>query len=231
MGRTAQTADEAPPKIRGEVVIKPLAGVDKNPWNPNVMSEEMKASLRHGLKHDGWLVAQSLLVWGTDENGNVQNTIIDGEHRWTEAKGLGMSDGPMVFLNGITEAAAKALTIKMNQKRGAFDDDKLAQVVVDLADALGDIDLGIELGLEEDYLAGLTQPSEPGPPENKGGFSGKTHARKPVIKYTLVFDDESQQNRYFEFLRMLKRDVPGESVASRMDKWLADNMKAPDAAE
>jgi hypothetical protein len=225
MGRKTQSQTDAPPKVRGEVVIRSLGDVKKNPWNPNVMTDTMKASLRHGLKTDGWLISQSLLIWGRDDNGDQQDMIIDGEHRWVEAQALGMKEGPMVFLDGLTKAKAKALTIKMNQKRGEFDADKLADVVVDLADALGDIDLGIELGLEEDYIAGLTQPVASEPARKKpGGFSGKVHARKAVIKYVLVFENEAQQERYFEFLQMLKRDVPGKSVAERQDKWLADNM-------
>jgi hypothetical protein len=157
-------------EVVGKVEIRPLAAVTNNSWNPNRMTAEMRESLRYGLRSDGWLASQALLIWGSDENGEAKNLIIDGEHRWSVAIELGFIDGPMVFLHGIEEARAKALTVKMNQKRGSFDELELGALLrdieLDLAE-LGVDDLGLDLGLtDEKLMRYLAEPAaeEEAPP-------------------------------------------------------------------
>jgi hypothetical protein len=146
--------------IRGEVVLRALSTVKPNGWNPNVMTDEMKASLVHGLQEDGWLASQALLVWGSDENGEPKNLIIDGEHRYHAAQETGMQHGPMVVLDGITEAEAKALTVKMNQKRGDWNMDSLAGLLKDIASSSEDGLSGVSLGFGEEELMKLLAPTE-----------------------------------------------------------------------
>jgi ParB-like chromosome segregation protein Spo0J len=140
-----EPAVEKKARVVGEVVMRPLKNVKKNPWNPNVMTPAQAESLKHGLLEDGWLASQALLVWGTDETGAKRDMVIDGEHRHTAATELGLKSGPMVFLNGLTEAEAKKLTVKMNQKRGQWDPTKLEDLLRGLdqgGEALSAIDLG-----------------------------------------------------------------------------------------
>jgi hypothetical protein len=43
----------------------------------------------------------------------------------------------------------------------------------------------------------------------------------PVIQYALIFDDEAQQTRFFEFLRLLKNTWPDlPTMAARLDRWV-----------
>lgn len=143
------------PRLRGEVKILPLATVKPNTWNPNTMTPEMKASLRHGLSEDGWLASQALLIWGSDEMGEPMNIIIDGEHRFVEAVGLGMVDGPMVVLDLLSEAEAKALTIKMNQKRGDWNVDGLAGLLKELSMGSDAGITGLDFGFTDESLMKL----------------------------------------------------------------------------
>jgi hypothetical protein len=143
------------PKVRGEVKILPLASVKANTWNPNVMTPEMKASLKHGLVEDGWIASQALLIWGTDEQGAEQNIIIDGEHRYVAAVELGLKKGPMVKLDLLTEAEAKALTVKLNQKRGDWNPDKLGELLKELAQTSETPLTGIDLGFSDEGLMKL----------------------------------------------------------------------------
>jgi hypothetical protein len=144
--------------VVGRVEVRPLASVDRNLWNPNRMGEAMRASIRYGLEHDGWLASHSLLVWGTDEREEERGLIIDGEHRWEIARELGFTEGPMVLLYDLPEAKAKALTIKLNRRRGSFDEAKLGDLIrgveLDLED-LGVEDLGLDLGFDDDELMKL----------------------------------------------------------------------------
>ncbi len=164
-------------KLRGEVVIRPLDSVKPNAYNPNRMTEQMMASMKHGFMQDGWLVSQALLIWGKDDKGKQRDVIIDGEHRWTTAKDLGMLEGPMVFLDGVTEPQAKALTIKMNQKRGVFVDSLLADVIKDISEELGSDDLGLDLGFDDEFIMNL-MAGEPTDLDGEGGSDHKAETAR-----------------------------------------------------
>lgn len=119
------------------------------------------ASIRHGFREDGWLVSQALLVWATDEIATPRNVIIDGEHRWIAARDVGLREGPMVLLHGLTEREAKALTIKLDQKRGRFGEDALARLVAELAQ--DGTDLAVDLGFKSDEIDALIAAAADGP--------------------------------------------------------------------
>jgi hypothetical protein len=151
-------ATETPkaPRVVGKAAMTLLSKVEPNTWNPNRMTPFIRASLKHGLEEDGWLASQALLIWGTDQEGATKNVVIDGEHRLLVARELGFKDGPMVFLHKLTEAQAKALTVKMNQKRGAWDETALAELVRDIQFAEGDgSNLALDLGFQDDVLMAL----------------------------------------------------------------------------
>ncbi len=203
-------------QVRGEVVMRKLNSVTNNPWNPNTMSDEMKASLLHGLRKDGWLASQSLLIWGTDDKGKQQNLIIDGEHRWKAAVEDGLKRGPMVFLDGISSSEAKALTIKMNQKRGEWDVDLLAGVVKELE--LEGEDLVLELGLGEDFVTQLLgeQSSEEPTAPTEPATSGKEAMRSASenVKLTHLSFDADEHAEFMRGIKKLARRWGTENVAA-----------------
>lgn len=152
---------ENKPGLRGKTVIRPLDLVQPNDWNPNEVPEETMESIRRDFKTEGWLVSMALTVWGKDEKGVVQNRIIDGEHRWKAARDVGLVEGPMVFLDGLTRAQAAAITVKLDAKRGEFNIEKLAKVVAEIAAADETTDvvaegersmLSLELGIGDDEI-------------------------------------------------------------------------------
>lgn len=120
--------DKRPGFVRGQVKLCELQEVKPNPWNPNEMPQYVLESIKLGFQTDGWLVSQALLIWGRDDKGKDRNVIIDGEHRWKAATELGMEEGPMVFIDGLSETDAMGLTVKLNQKRGDWNDMKLGVV-------------------------------------------------------------------------------------------------------
>lgn len=156
-------------RITGKVVLTPLDRVQPNSWNPNVMTEFQLESTREGMLREGWLAAYALLVWGTDETGARRDIIIDGEHRWRIARELGLAKGPMVFLDGLTEARAIELTIAMDNKRGRFDDVKLRDAIYLIGEDDGG--LAFRLGFEDDAFKALLEPANILPP---GDFSEVT---------------------------------------------------------
>jgi len=180
------------PGVVGEVEMRRLDSVKPNPWNPNRMTDFEKESLKTGLTSDGWLKSQALLIWGTDDDGEVKDQIIDGEHRWTAASELGFGLGPMVVLKGVSEAQAKALTVKMNAKRGKFQEDLLGQLLKDIQFDLNVGDLPLDVGIppEEmmrfmamapetlENIPGFDSPSDPSnaAPENGDPSHDAIHA-------------------------------------------------------
>ncbi len=139
-------------RVTGEVVMRDLASVAPNDWNPNEVPEHMMLSIERGFREEGWLKSHALLVWGTDEKGKAQNLIIDGEHRWQVGSRLGMAQGPMVFLEGVTRTKAMALTVKLDKRRGAFLAEPLAAVLAELRRDLETDDLAEELGFTGEEL-------------------------------------------------------------------------------
>jgi hypothetical protein len=179
------------------------------------MSPEMMTSLKHGLMSDGWLASQALLIWATDETSAERLVIIDGEHRWRAATELGFKEGPAVFLFGMTEQACKALTIKMNQKRGAWDDKLLAGLLSELAQDTEKGALALDLGLDakrlDSLLASLPPVDTSGLPTLDGAASVGSQGSGPTspqdsaprmgaVKYSVVIDcdDDAQQGALFE---------------------------------
>lgn len=152
-------------RITGKVVVAPLPSVQPNTWNPNRMTEYQIESTRAGLLADGWLAAYALLVWGTDEKGIARNIIIDGEHRWRIARDLGFTEGPMVFLEGVTAKRAKEMTIEFDAKRGQFDTIALRDLLAEIGVEDG---LAFRLGFDDETFAALMNPTPVLPP---GDFS------------------------------------------------------------
>lgn len=209
MARAEQPVLQSPNRIVGNVVHQSLSKVKPNDWNPNKMTPFLRKSLKQGLLDDGWLSSQALLVWGTDEKGRKQNTIIDGEHRWTVAKELGFTQGPMVFLAKLTKAQAKGLTVKMNQKRGAFDEAMLGTLLRDIQFEFPE-SFGLSLGIEDEKLMKLLAEPPldgsslddgsrgPAPGEVESGMASH-------VRMVQLFFDASQHE---EYLRLVKEIAP-----------------------
>lgn len=187
--KAATSKAAAPPRIRGEVIVRELNTVKPNDWNPNELTAFERASLKHGLQTDGWLKSQSMLVWGSDEKGKPKNIIIDGEHRWLVAIEAGFKKGPMVVLEKITAKEAKELTIKLDAKRGKFNEDKLSLAVRDLVDANTDFDrLGLDLGLAPDRLQDLLVDDTPDTGKGEDPLDNDVIPPAPAIAVTKIGD-------------------------------------------
>jgi hypothetical protein len=140
-------------KVRGKPVMRDLSTVKPCPWpNPNFMTPFQFQALKDGMLEDGWLASEALLVWGKDDKGKEQNIVMGGNHRWTAATELGLKAGPMVFLDDLTEAQAKAFTIKMNSKRGQPQEANLSLLLREIQHEIGSDNLSMQFGIEEEKL-------------------------------------------------------------------------------
>ncbi len=217
-------------RVVGKVVIKPLSSVQPNPWNPNRMSARIQASMDKGFLEDGWLASQALLIWGKDDQGVERNLIIDGEHRWETATRLGIKSGPMVFMDGLTEAQAKAFTIKMNQKRGEFDADELGELIRSIQGDFNVEDFGLELGFEdEDFMKLVAEVTAPVELEAGEGSAHKAEAAS--TQNTTVAGDEARAADNHVRLVQLFLDKDQHAWLTEKLKELADKYKTSNTTE
>lgn len=213
------------PRIVGTPVLRPLASVRPNGWNPNVMTAAQTSSLRWGLQHEGWLASQALLVWASDKKGVAKNLIIDGEHRWQEASALGFVEGPMVLLEKISERQAKTLTLKLDALRGNFAEAPLALIVKELHATLGEA-VGLQLGFDTEQvmkLLALPPALSEGPsivpgagrPSSPPVVSANAHTNQVPL-----FLDDQQKASFVARIERLRARFNTETVSDTVSRAL-----------
>jgi ParB-like chromosome segregation protein Spo0J len=187
--------------------MSPLDSVTPNDWNPNRMTARQYAATVHGMRADGWVSSQPLLIWRTDESGMSRMLIVDGEHRWRAAMDLGFEEGPMVFLDGVSRSVVQALTIKLDAKRGAFDSDLLSSLVIELAAEYEGEDLALDLGFEDAEMAALLAEPEPlvvEPEDDAGsGPDDGIQSRSDDVKSVHLLYETADYERFMELAKAL----------------------------
>lgn len=123
-------------------------GVEKltpNPWNPNRMSEEMRAKLKAYIAREGFV--EPLVVRPHDRGYQ----ILGGFHRWSIANELKYKTVPCVVVD-LDDRRAKILTINLNEMKGQSLPNLLANLVHDLSAELTMEDLQSQLPYSAEEL-------------------------------------------------------------------------------
>ena len=116
-------------------------GVEKltpNPWNPNRMSEEMRAKLKAYLQREGFV--EPLVVRPLGEGYQ----ILSGYHRWEIAKELDYRTVPCVVVD-LDDKRAKILSVNLNEMKGQSLPNLLGSLIHDLSKELTLEDLETQL--------------------------------------------------------------------------------------
>lgn len=117
-----------------------------NPWNTNVVSQEMETRIEAGLKQMGGFFKP--VVSRRLPDGTLQ--ILGGEHRVRAAKRLKMPTVPVVVLEGVSDKDAKAIGLMDNGRYGQDDSLRLNALLREL-----DADVVEILPFDEKDLASL----------------------------------------------------------------------------
>jgi ParB/RepB/Spo0J family partition protein len=125
-----------------EIGIEQLA---PNPWNPNRMSEAIRAKLKAYLQREGFV--EPLVVRPL---GDCYQ-ILGGFHRWEIAKELNYRTVPCVVVD-VDDKRAKILSVNLNEMRGQSLPTLLANLVHDLSKELVLEDLEKQLPYSLDEL-------------------------------------------------------------------------------
>lgn len=59
--------------------------------------------------------------------------------------------------------------------------------------------------------------------EDEGPSEPTRRKPEPIIQYTIIFDNEVQQQRWFSFMKWLKRSSDQDTIASRLDEFLQEH--------
>lgn len=170
------------------------------------------------------MVAESIKTFGFQQPIVVDEkmVIIAGHTRLEAAKSLGLKKVP-VCIADLPPNLAKQYRLADNKIAEASDWDMPAlkielQSIVD-ADGL---EAAVLTGFDEGELARILSGDPPATDDDG-------QANEAVISYIMVFDDEKQKERFYDFLRKLKDKYPqAETAAQRVDEFLSDNSEAWD---
>lgn len=133
-----------------EVVDLPTDRIDPDPKNPNEMTGTVLDALAREIQTHGFV--QPVLVRPDGD----RYTIIDGEHRWRVLNDLGIETVPCV-IDERSEDDGRLRMVTMNRLRGEFQPERLAGVMADLSDEIGEEALTEVLGMEpEEYSAAMS---------------------------------------------------------------------------
>lgn len=209
---------DKPKGVFGTVKSLKLGQFRPNDWNPNRMTPFTFESLREDMRVNGWPASQALLVWGKDEKGVERNVIIDGEHRQKAALEIGYTSGPVVVVDGLTELQAKEWTIKLDNKRGTFDQESLATLIRELDSSNEGYDLSLMLGFRDEELVKLLAVSEEvirgsEPPASSEEVANPIiHSENPHVKMVPLYFDAAQYAEFEAAVRRLGTKFGTETV-------------------
>lgn len=108
-----------------------------NPWNPNVMDEQMRQKERASIQRYGFIDPITVRY----NPAQTPYEIVDGEHRFEEGRGLGMTVFPCWNLGVVDDDTARELTPILNELRGRHDEKKLGDLLKDLMKRRDESDL------------------------------------------------------------------------------------------
>ncbi|SCW95584.1 ParB/RepB/Spo0J family partition protein [Ancylobacter rudongensis] len=102
-----------------------------NPWNTNRVAADNEAKIRASIERNG--LFKPIVVRQVKDVAGYE--IIGGEHRWEQAKELGMTEVPICNLGFISEKQAKEIGVIDNARYGADDTLSFAELLKELGDA------------------------------------------------------------------------------------------------
>ena len=194
-----------------DVKQTPLGEIKPYPTNPRIISDEVVASVAKSIQTFGW--QQPIVV---DKNG----FIIAGHTRYMAAQKLEQELVPVQRAEDLTPEQVTAYRI-LDNKLGdmaewneelldvefmKFDasewHDEFTFEVNKELDELSQYDFSVDEDEDDEAVRGLGTP---------------------IIQYTIIFDNELQQQKWNALLRHLKSVYPSnDSIASKLTRFVAE---------
>ena len=183
----------------------PISSLKPADYNPRKISSEQMASLKRSLTEFGFV--DPIIV--NSRTGN----IVGGHQRVAAAKALGWDTVPVIEID-LDDAKEKALNVGLNKIHGEWNFPRLKDLLEELDTGEFDLELTGWTGEELERLfteiptAEDLLQAEPGDTKGLGN---------PVVQYTIIFDDETQQDAWYDLLKRLKDHYPNaETIGERL---------------
>lgn len=191
----------------------PVGDIKPYPTNPRIISDEAVASVAKSIETFGW--QQPVVV---DKSG----FIIVGHTRYLAAKKLGHKTVPVQQADGLTAEQVTAYRILDNKlgEMAQWNNDALNVEFMKFDSTVWDEELAFSSAVELDELSKYDFEVDGGDEQEPSRGLGS-----PIIQYTIIFDNELQQERWNSLLRHLKVAYPSESsIANKLTNFLAEAM-------
>ena len=180
--------------------------------NARVHSKEQVGQIAASIVEFGFL--NPILV---DSNDG----IVAGHGRLSAAKELALDEVPVVVLDHLTESQKKAYILVDNKlaENATWNEAFLQEEIVALN--LQDFDISV-LGWDEDEIREIME-FDADETNNDDDSEGTRGLGEPIVSYNIIFDDEQQQQKWFDFLKDLKEQYPDEStIAEKIIQFIEE---------
>ena len=191
-------------------------------WNIERLQPYEKNARQHSKEQVGQIAA-SIVEFGflnpilVDSNDG----IVAGHGRLSAAKELALDEVPVVVLDHLTESQKKAYILVDNKlaENATWNEALLQEEIVALN--LQDFDISV-LGWDEDEIREIME-FDADETENDDDSEGTRGLGEPIVSYNIIFDDEQQQQKWFDFLKDLKEQYPDEStIAEKIIQFIEE---------
>ena len=191
-------------------------------WNIERLQPYEKNARVHSKEQVGQIAA-SIVEFGflnpilVDSNDG----IVAGHGRLSAAKELALDEVPVVVLDHLTESQKKAYILVDNKlaENATWNEALLQEEIVALN--LQDFDISV-LGWDEDEIREIME-FDADETNNDDDSEGTRGLGEPIVSYNIIFDDEQQQQKWFDFLKDLKEQYPDEStIAEKIIQFIEE---------
>lgn len=179
----------------------PVGDLHPNPWNPNRQRDVVAKAIRESIEEYGFVDPVTVRPH-PDLEGQWQ--IVNGEHRWKDLQELGHDTVSCVVLPELDEAAARKLTMLLNEG-GEPDVVLMGALLTDLKGMQGEDDFLKAMPYttaELDHLLSLAD-------ENWSRFDGERPApQRPIVERVLSLPyTVGQFDEIAAWLDIVKREL------------------------
>tara|TARA_R110000822_G_scaffold227789_3_gene360435 strand:- start:15324 stop:15926 length:603 start_codon:yes stop_codon:yes gene_type:complete len=192
-----------------DLIEQKVSDLKEYDLNPRILSDEKLDNLQQSITKFG--ICEPIVI-------NTDFTICGGHGRLTILKRLGIQYVDCyVPSKTLTESQFKELNVRLNKNTaGDFDFEILHKSfkineLQDIGFSLDEMQLDPKLQIKAEF--DMTDDTH----EDEEKFSEK------IIQYAIIFDNEKQQGRWYDFLLKLKLDYPDLNThAERLDLFIGE---------
>lgn len=223
--------------------VQVLPDTDTLPFSLQLIAiADVKESPRNAKQHTPTQVAD--IIKSIKEFGFRDPIAVDGNYEIVEGHGrvraltqMGVLKVPALVFNDMSPDQIRAYRITHNQLTlsTGFDVGLLALELRDITSSGMDLDItGFTLGDLESFelqMETKVQPSAKEPKESAGQVEASetqetTEITQATFQYVMIFDSKEQHTQWSDFVKWLKINRAGETIAERVTGFVTEAMEA-----